>query len=178
MPSDRAAEVLRSIGTERYSTACFEVFGQPLEVDHRALFRYSGNNSVHCVANASRSYALAAKENCDRFAGRHYGVDPSRSALKGRSLQSAYVVKMQIEDIQDRQYRCSYGQTHVQERLSYFCDAGSDLYQLSVFRRTGMRPFSASDMTQFAGLPNSSSPAPSNTKCSGKPRLASITSCI
>jgi DNA-binding CsgD family transcriptional regulator len=152
LPSDRAAEVLRSIGTERYSRACFEVFGQPLEVDHWALFRYSGDNSVHCVANASRSYALAAKENCDRFAGRHYSVDPSLSALKGRSLQSAYVVKMQIDDIQDRQYRCCFGQTHVQERMSYFCGDGSDLYQLSIFRRTGMRPFSATDMTQFSGL--------------------------
>ena len=43
LQSDRAAEVLRSIGTERYSTACFEVFEQPLEVDHWALFRYSGD---------------------------------------------------------------------------------------------------------------------------------------
>ena len=31
LPSDRAAAVL-PIGTERYSTACFEVFRQPLEV--------------------------------------------------------------------------------------------------------------------------------------------------
>jgi DNA-binding CsgD family transcriptional regulator len=152
LQSDRAIEVLRSIGSERYGKACFEVFRQPLEVDHWALFRYSGANSVHCVANASRSYALAAEENCNQFAGRHYSVDPSLSALKGRSLQSAHVVRMQIDDIQDRQYRCCFGETHVQERLSYFCSDGSDLYQLSVFRRTGMRPFSPSDMTHFSGL--------------------------
>ena len=150
--SDRATEVIHSIGTERYGKACFEVFQQPLDVDHWALFRYSGDRSVHCVANASRSYALAAQENCNRFAGRHHSVDPSLSALKGRPLQSAYVVRMQIDDIEDRQYRCCFGETHVQERLSYFCSDGSDLYQLSVFRRTGMRPFSTSDMTRFSGL--------------------------
>lgn len=152
--SDRASEVMRSIGTERYSMACFEVFEQPLEVDHWALFRYSGSNSVHCVATASRTYAVAAKDNIDRFVGRHYSVDPSLSALKGRSLRSAYVVKMQIDDIRDRQYRYCFGATHVQERLSYFYGVGSDLYQLSVFRSTGMRPFTASDMTQFSGLAN------------------------
>jgi DNA-binding CsgD family transcriptional regulator len=152
LASDRATEVMHSIGTERYGKACFEVFQQPLDVDHWALFRYSGERSVHCGATASRSYALAAKENCNRFAGRHYSVDPSLSALKGRSLQSAYVVRMQIDDIQDRHYRHCFGQTHVQERLSYFCGDGSDLYQLSVFRRAGLRPFSASDMAQFSGL--------------------------
>ena len=150
--SDRATKVMHSIGTGRYGKACFEVFQQPLDVDHWALFRYTGNGSVHCVANASRSYALAAEENCNQFAGRHYSVDPSLSALKGRSLQSPYLVRMQIDDIQDRQYRCCFGETHVQERLSYFCGDGSDLYQLSVFRRTGMRPFSSSDMTHFSGL--------------------------
>ena len=152
LPSDRATAVLRSIGTERYSMACFEIFEQPLEVEHWALFRYNSNGSVHCVANASRSYAVAAEENCNRFAGRHYSVDPSLSALKERPLQSAYVVRMQIDDIRDRQYRKCFGQTHVQERLSYFSGIGSDLYQLSVFRRTGMRPFSPSDMTHFSGL--------------------------
>jgi DNA-binding CsgD family transcriptional regulator len=154
LQSDRATEVMRSIGTERYSKACFELFAQPLEVDHWALFRYSGSNAVHCVATASRSYAVAAKENINRFVGRHYSVDPSLSALKGRPLQTAYVVKMEIDDIRDRQYRHCFGQTHVQERLSYFYGVGSDLYQLSVFRRTGMRPFSPSDMTQFSGLAN------------------------
>jgi DNA-binding CsgD family transcriptional regulator len=150
--SDRATELMRSIGTERYGKAGFQVFEQPLEVDHWALFRYSGNSSVHCVATASRSYALAAKENCNRFAGRHYSVDPSLCALKARPLQSAYVVRMQIDDIRDRQYRYCFGQTHVQERLSYFHSVGADLYQLSVFRRVGMRPFSSSDMAQFSGL--------------------------
>ena len=100
LQSDRATEVMHSIGTERYDKACFEVFQQPLEVDHWALFRYAGESSVRCVASASRSYALAAKENCNRFAGRHYSVDPSLSALRGRPLQSAYVVRMQIDDIQ------------------------------------------------------------------------------
>jgi DNA-binding CsgD family transcriptional regulator len=152
LPSDCATEVMRSIGTERYGKACFEVFARPLEVDHWALFLYSGSNSVHCVATASRSYTLAAKENCNRFASRHYSVDPSLSALKGRPMQSAYVVKMEIDDIRDPQYRYCFGQTHVQQRLSYFYSVGSDLYQLSVFRRTGMRPFSSSDMTQFSGL--------------------------
>jgi DNA-binding CsgD family transcriptional regulator len=59
---------------------------------------------------------------------------------------------MQFDDIQDRHYRYRFGQTHVQERLSYFYSAGPDLYQLSVFRRVGKRPFSSSDMAQFSGL--------------------------
>ena len=152
LQSSHIGEVVRSIGTERYSKACFDVFEQPLEVNTWLLMRYSRDNSVRCVANASRSYALAVSEAIDRFVAGFYSVDPSLLAFRAQRLQSDCVVKIEIGDIRDRQYRYCYNQTHAQERLSFFHGVGSDLYQLSVFRSTGKRPFSPADITNFSAL--------------------------
>ena len=154
LQSERVSDVVRAIGTERYSKACFDIFEQPLEVDHWALFRYNRDKSVSCVATASRFYTLAAKENINRFVGHCYSLDPSLDAVRSRPSQAACVIKIDIDDIRDRQYRYCFNQTHVQERLSFFHCAGSDLYQLSVFRSVGKRPFSPNDMTKFSALAN------------------------
>lgn len=152
LQSSHIGEVVQSIGTERYGKACFDVFEQPLDVDQWALIRYNRDNSVRCVANASRSYALAAKEAINRFVGHCHSVDPSLLAVRAQPLQSACVIKNEIGDIHDRQYRYNYSQTHVKERLSFFQSVGSDLYQLSVFRSIGKRPFSQGDITHFSAL--------------------------
>ena len=124
LQSSHIGEVVRSIGTERYSKACFDVFEQPLEVNTWLLMRYSRDNSVRCVANASRSYALAVSEAIDRFVAGFYSVDPSLLAFRAQRLQSDCVVKIEIGDIRDRQYRYCYNQTHAQERLSFFHGVG------------------------------------------------------
>jgi DNA-binding CsgD family transcriptional regulator len=152
LQSIRANDVVNAIGTQRYSAACFEVFEQPLEVDHWALYRHNADSSVNCIATASRSYPLAAKENISRFIGRYYKFDPSLVAARARPLRSACVIKMEVADIRDRHYRHCFDLTHVQERVSFFHCAGTDLYQLSVFRRTGKRPFSPEDMARFSSL--------------------------
>jgi DNA-binding CsgD family transcriptional regulator len=150
--SRHANEVVQSIGTERYSKACFELFEQPLDVDQLALFRYNHDASVNCIAQASRSYTIAAKEAINWFLERCYSVDPSLSAVKFGPRHLSYVVRTELSDIRDRQYRHCYDSTHVQERLSFFLCVGSDFYQLSVFRRIGKRPFSDSDTAQFSAL--------------------------
>ena len=150
--SSHITEVVRAVGTERFGKACFDVFEQPLDVDHWALFRYNRDNSVKCVATASRAYNLAARDNINRFVGGCYSSDPSLLAVRAKPLQSACVIKIEIGDIRDRQHRYCFNQTHVQERLSFFHCASSDLYQLSVFRGTGKRPFSPNDTAQFSTL--------------------------
>jgi DNA-binding CsgD family transcriptional regulator len=154
LPGRHANEVIRSIGTERYGKVCFEVFEQPLAVDHWALFRFNSLETVNCIATASRSYTVAAQENINRYAGRCHSVDPSLSAVKSRPMKSACVVKMSLTDIRDGHYRSCFNSTHVQERLSFFHQNGPDLYQLSVFRSTGKRPFSPNDTAQFSALAN------------------------
>ena len=150
--SSHITEVVRAVGTERFGKACFDVFEQPLDVDHWALFRYNRDNSVKCVATASRAYNLAARDNINRFVGGCYSSDPLL-AVRAKPLQSACVIKIEIGDIRDRQHRYCFNQTHVQERLSFFHCASSDLYQLSVFRGTGKRPFSPpNDTAQFSTL--------------------------
>ncbi len=144
--------VLSSIGTDDYDRACFEVFSD-LDVDHWAAFHYRPDHSVRCVATDSTAYKIAAKENCDRFANRYHGVDPSILALRGRR-ETTVLTKIGIGDIRDHQYRHCFELTHVQERLSYFSRSGSNLHQLSIFRGPGKRSFTASEMGRFATLAN------------------------
>ena len=152
LQSARASDVVGAIGTDRYSQACLALFEQPLEVDHWALYRHTVDNSVSCVATASRSYPQAARENVHRFVGRYYKFDPSLWAARSRPLHAPCVVKMQVGDIRDRHYRHCFDLTHVQERASFFQIAGPHLYQLSVFKGIGKRPLSSDDMTGFSGL--------------------------
>lgn len=148
----RASDVVDAIGMERYGDACFSLLEQPLNIDHWALYRHNTDSPVHCIATASRSYPLAARENISRFVGRHYKCDPSLMAAKARPVRSACVVTMEVADIRDHHYRHCFDLTHVQERMSFFHAQGADLYQLSVFRRIGKRPFSPEDTARFASL--------------------------
>jgi DNA-binding CsgD family transcriptional regulator len=150
--SDSLAEVIKTIGTEGYGRACLGLFEQSLDADHWALFHYRANNSVGCIATASRMYAAAAQENINRFVGRCYRVDPSLTLLKQQHPESACVIKIEIGDIQDRQYRHCFESTHVQERLSFFSRIGCELHQLSVYRGARRRPFSSFELAQFSTL--------------------------
>ncbi len=150
--ADSLAEVIESIGTNHYGPACLDLFEETLDAQHWALFRYRANNSVSCIATASRVYMDAAQQNIDRFVVRCHRVDPSLVALKQRSPERACVAKIEIGDIQDRQYRRCFEMAHVQERLSLFSQLGSDLHQLSIYRGISQRSFSSRDLAYFSTL--------------------------
>jgi DNA-binding CsgD family transcriptional regulator len=150
--ADTFGQVLSAIGTDGYGRACFELFEEVLDAEHWALFQYRANRSMSCVATASRAYASAAKENCSKFVARCHNVDPSLIALKRQHPSARCVTKMDIGDIQDRQYRQCFEATRVQERLSFFSRLGPDLYQLSIFRGPSKRTFSPLEITHFTTL--------------------------
>lgn len=150
--SDSLGEVIKAIGTNGYGRACLELFEESLDADHWALFHYRSNNSVDCVATASRMYMAAALENIDRFVGRCHRVDPSLIVLKKQRPDNTCVIKIEIGDIRDQQYRHCFENTHVQERLSFFSRLGSDLHQLCVYRGARKQTFSSLELTHFSTL--------------------------
>jgi DNA-binding CsgD family transcriptional regulator len=152
LPTKSLGDVINSIGTNGYGRACLELFKQSLDADHWALFHYHANNSVNCIATASRIYMAAAQENINRFVVRCHKVDPSLIVLKQRRSEPSCVTKMEIGDIQDRQYRHCFELTHVQERLSFFSRVGSDLHQLSIYRGPRKRTFSSPELNHFSTL--------------------------
>ena len=152
IPTKSLGDVINSIGTSGYGRACLELFEQSLDADHWALFHYNANNSVNCIATASRIYMAAAQENINRFVVRCYKVDPSLIVLKQRQPEGSCVTKMEIGDIRDRQYRHCFELTHVQERLSFFSRVGSDLHQLSIYRGPRKRTFSSPELNHFSTL--------------------------
>jgi len=146
-----ACEVVNSVGTESYGDVCFAMLERALNAEHWALFRFRSGSPLKCVATASKRDKAAAKENCDRFVGRCYSVDPS-VRVASRRLSAPTLTKMAIDDIEDPQYRHCFELTHVQERVSLFSWIGLDLYQLSVFRGPRKASFSAPEMNHFAAL--------------------------
>jgi len=145
-------DVIGSIGTNRYASACLDLFGQSLDAEHWALFHYHADRSVSCIATASRVHAAAALKNIDRFVMHCHRVDPSLIALKQQYQDRACVTKMHIEDIQDRQYRHCFEATEVQERISFYSRIDSELHQLCVYRGPRRRGFSSLDLAQFSSL--------------------------
>jgi DNA-binding CsgD family transcriptional regulator len=152
LPTNRLGELLNAIGTSGYGRAGLELFEESLEADHWALFHYHADNSVHCVATASRVHATAAQENINRFVVRCHKVDPSLIVMKQRLPEPSYVTKIEIGDIRDRQYRHCFELTHVQERLSFFSRVGADLHQLSIYRGPRKRGFSSPELNHFSTL--------------------------
>jgi DNA-binding CsgD family transcriptional regulator len=152
LQTDSFGQVIKAIGTHGYDWACLKLFEQSLDAEHWALFHYRENDSVSCIATASRVYMAAAQENIDRFVTRCHRVDPSVVALKQRCSGQTCVTKIDIGDIRDRQYRHCFELTHVQERLSFFSRCGADLHQLSIFRSTMKNRFSSHELTYFSTL--------------------------
>ena len=146
-----ACAVANSIGTKSYGDVCFAMLERALNVEHWALFRFRSGSPLKCVATASKRDKAAAKDNCDRFVGRCYSVDPTVKAASAR-LSAPTLTKMAIHDIEDPQYRHCFELTHVQERVSFFSWIGLDLYQLSIFRGPRKASFSAPEMNHFAAL--------------------------
>jgi len=150
--ADSLAEVIKSIGTHDYGAACLDLFEEELDAQHWALFRYRANNSVSCIATASRVYMAAAQQNITRFVVRCHRVDPSLVALRQRSPEQTCVTKIEIGDIWDRQYRRCFEMAHVQERLSLISRVGTDLHQLSIYRGSRQRSFSSQELAYFSTL--------------------------
>ena len=146
-----ACDVVNSVGTQSYGDVCFAMLERALNAEHWALFRFRSGSPLKCVATASKRDKAAAKENCERFVGRCYTVDPSVKVASTR-LSAPTLTKMAIDDIEDPQYRRCFELTHVQERVSLFSWIGRDLYQLSIFRGPRKASFSALEMNHFAAL--------------------------
>jgi DNA-binding CsgD family transcriptional regulator len=144
-------EVVTSIGTDNYGSACFQLLEKVLNAEHWALFRFRSGSPLKCVATGSSHHKVAAKENIDRFVIQCHNADPSVKAASKRNGAST-LTKLAIDDIDDPQYRHCFELTHVRERVSLFSWIGGDLYQLSVFRGPRKNPFSPREMNYFAAL--------------------------
>jgi DNA-binding CsgD family transcriptional regulator len=149
--TDTFADTVTALGTSRYPRTCFRIFEQSFDVDHWALFRYRSNDSVKCIATASRTFEAAAGRNVDFFLRRCYRFDPSLIAFKQQHTDRSCMIKMAISDIDDRQYRHCFEVTSVRERLSFFALDGADLLQLCIYRAAS-HTFSAAEMNLFATL--------------------------
>lgn len=150
LPANILGSLIDAIGTDDYANACLHLFAESLDVEHWALFRYRSDKSVHCVATASQVHVAAASDNIDRFIARCHKVDPSLPAVRQFDRETPCVVRIEIEDIQDRQYRHCFEQARVHERLSFFSPAGSELHQLSIYRGPRRRSFSAQELAHFS----------------------------
>jgi len=150
LPADILAGLIDAIGTDDYANVCLQLFAESLDVEHWALFRYRSDKPVSCVATASHVHAAAASDNIDRFIARCHKVDPSLPAVRRFDRGAPCVVRIEIEDIQDRQYRHCFEQARVHERLSFFSSAGSELHQLSIYRGPRKRSFSPQELARFS----------------------------
>lgn len=151
--SSIVSKIVQTIGTEQYNQTCLDTFAQLFEVQSWVLFQYDRRNSINNIASATSSdYNHAVDYAIRRFLARDYTVDPSLATMKSQPQKSACVIKIDVQDIDDQEYRSNFKQTHIQERLSFFHDAGCNLYQLNVFSKYGKRPFSPAEMNKFAGL--------------------------
>jgi DNA-binding CsgD family transcriptional regulator len=143
-------EVMKSIGCNTFGQACMGFLAKSLHAEHWALFRFRSDAPLKCVATGSIHHRVAALENVDRFVVRCHSVDPSVQAAS--KLQSASLIKLDINDIEDAQYHHCFELTHVRERVSLFSRIGDDLYQVSAFRGPRMSRFTTAEMHYFAAL--------------------------
>jgi DNA-binding CsgD family transcriptional regulator len=144
-------EVMQSIGTDSYDQTCLTFLEKSLNADQWALFRFRYGIPLKCVATASLHHQLAALENTGRYIIRCHSVDPCvHAANKLKSV--ATLTKLDINDIEDTQYRRCFELTQVRERVSLFSRIGGDLYQLSAFRGPRMSRFTNAEMNYFAAL--------------------------
>lgn len=152
LPTEAYGKVISASGSEDYGQACFNLFQQVLGVDHWALFQYPTETSMSCLATGSRTKAVEAKVNIEKFVGRCHSFDPSLAALKLQSPSQHCLVNIEIGDIKHREYRQCFEATDVRERVSYFTRTMDNLYQLSVYRTCERGAFTQSEMHVFATL--------------------------
>lgn len=152
LPADGLGKLIGAAGTDGYGEACFKLLEQVLGVDHWALFRYPGGRSISCLASASATKLTEAQVNIDKFVGRCHNFDPSLLTLRRQSLEQPCLVTMEIDDIENLEYRQCFEATNVRERLSYVTRTADDLYQLSIYRCRRRRSFSQAEMRMFATL--------------------------
>jgi DNA-binding CsgD family transcriptional regulator len=144
-------DVVKSIGTDSYGQTCLAFLERSLSAEHWALFRFRSGSPLKCVAAASVHHRAAALENIDRFVVRCHNVDPSVKAASKHNPM-ATLTKLDINDIEDAQYRHCFELTRVRERVSLFSWIGNDLYQLSAFRGPRVSRFTPAEMNNFAAL--------------------------
>lgn len=152
LPMSKVSDLIAAIGTGSYAGTCLDVLDEHFDIDHWALFRYRAASTVHCVASASRVHVAAAQANVQQFIERCHRVDPLLIALRERHPEPAYVAEMQAADISDRQYRQCFELARVKERISFLARAGTDLYQLSIYRGGRKLALSPVAIQSFAAL--------------------------
>ena len=114
------SDAIGALGTDGFGTACFAVLEQAFDIDHWAIFRYRGFGAVHCIATASRDHVATARRNVDLFLTRCHRVDPSLLAFRQQRTTQSCLVKINVADISDAQYRNCFETTKVRERMSFF----------------------------------------------------------
>ena len=152
LPTENLGRIIDAVGSSSFDGACFELLESLLGADHWALFRYPCNTSITCLATASRKKAEAARDNIDKFLGRHHNVDPTLPILRRQPHRQPCMVNMTISDIKDRHYRRCFEATEVEERLSYFTVTSEDVYQLSIYRGPRRHAFTHAEMNMFATM--------------------------
>src|SRR5262249_48808687 len=120
--------VMKSIGTETYGQSCLTFLERSLNADQWALFRFRSGIPLKCVATASMHHRAAALENTGRYIVRCHSVDPCVQAAN-KLNSTATLTKLDINDIEDSQYRQCFELTQVRERVSLFSRIGDDFYQ-------------------------------------------------
>jgi len=151
LPRHNLCEVMKSIGTDAYGQSCLLFLEQSLNTDQWALFRFRSGVPLKCVATASMHHRAAALENTGRYIVRCHSVDPCVQAAN-KLNSTTTLTKLDINDIEDTQYRHCFELTQVRERISLFSRIGDDFYQLSAFRGPRMSRFTPVEMNYFAAL--------------------------
>jgi DNA-binding CsgD family transcriptional regulator len=143
---------MKAIGTERYGTACLEVFTRSLAADHWTFFHHTPGR-VTRIAAASQSSVPSGDDSIERFVTHCHRLDPALTTVSKNLREPMLVNKMDINDITDPRYRKCFELTGVTERLSLYSRYASDLYQLSIYR-TGSGPstLSAPELKHFTAL--------------------------
>ena len=144
-------QVVKSVGTDAYARACLSFLGNSVNADQWALFRFRSGIPLKCVATASLHHRAAALQNIDRYVVRCHSVDPCIKAVSKHPAAST-LTKLDINDIEDSQYRHCFELTDVRERVSLFSWIGSDFYQISAFRSPRTSRFTPVEMNYFATL--------------------------
>jgi DNA-binding CsgD family transcriptional regulator len=144
-------DVVKSVGTESYAQSCLAFLEKSLYAEHWAVFRFRTGSPLKCLATASVHHQTDALANIDRFVGRCHSVDPSVKAASKQTFATT-LAKLDINDIDDMQYRNCFELTRVRERVSLFSRIGNDFYQVSAFRGPRSSRFTPAEMNFFAAL--------------------------
>ncbi len=145
--------IIKSLGTETYPSACLDMLERALGADHWGIVRYRGTRPIACIVTASRKKVPTVEQSINKWLDHCYHADPALQAVIRHRLETT-VTKIDVDDIEDPQYRHCYELNRIRERLTYFSMVGSELYQLSIFGQSRRKMLSSLGVNYFAALAN------------------------